>query len=163
MSKPKLKIKLDTFDKVMETVGGLLLLLMVAYPAIQFSSVPDTIPVHFDAMGRPDRYGSKNSLWMISTIGIILYLGMIVVNKFPHTFNYLTPITARNASRQYGLATKMIRLLNVVIAAVFFAIIYGMIQTALGYSTGLGAFILPFTVAPVLIILGWYLYQANQN
>lgn len=163
MTKPKLKIKLDLFDKILETVGLAFVALMIAYPTIHFSSLPDSIPVHFDAMGRPDRYGSKTSLWLFSSIGIILYIGMAVVNRYPHTFNYLMPITARNAPRQYGLATKMVRMLNVVIAAVFFSITYGMIQTAMGHASGLGAFILPLSVAPILAILGWYLYEANQN
>lgn len=52
------------------------------YAAIQWSNIPDTIPVHFNAAMQPDRYGSKMSIWFFVAImsGVTLLTYLLVTN-----------------------------------------------------------------------------------
>jgi hypothetical protein len=37
--------------------------------------VPDTVPLHFDFDGKPDRYGSKIALWALAGIQSLVAIG----------------------------------------------------------------------------------------
>lgn len=60
----------------------LLAVVIVALPflylGMQYSSLPDTVPVHFNAEGIADGFGSKSSLWLhtciLSVVAISTYL-----------------------------------------------------------------------------------------
>jgi hypothetical protein len=82
------------------------------------------------------------------------------LNRFPHLFNYLQPITQENALRQYTIATRMIRVLKLVLAGVFFALLHRTVQTAQGEAQGLGTWFLPLVLALVYLPLGYYLYKS---
>lgn len=158
MVRPKLKIELDTSDWVIEIVGAFFLILMVGFPIYYFNELPEIIPRHFNAAGEPDGFSQKNIIWTLPVIGVVMYIGMFFLNKFPHIFNYPTEITEENAERQYRMATKLIRILNMLISASFFYIGYSTIQTALNIQDGLGTLFLPTLLLGVFGTIGIYMY-----
>ena len=112
---------------------------------------------HFDFSGTPDSWDSKQSLLYPAGVGVILYLVMIVLSRFPHLNNYLVAITESNAEKQYRMAvTLMLTLANVMIW-MFTYIVWQTIRTALGYSEGLGEqflyVILLVTLGPIVVYL----------
>jgi len=42
--------------------------LPIVYLAFVYSALPETIPVHFNAGGNPDRMGSKSALWSMNLL-----------------------------------------------------------------------------------------------
>lgn len=122
-----------------------------------FVQSPDTIPTHYNASGTPDDYGNKASLFVLPLVASVLYLGMTALNKYPHIFNYMTPITADNALAQYTAATKMIRILKLVILFIFTLIVLFTHLTTKGTTNGLGSWFLPVALAlllaPLIILI----------
>lgn len=143
MSRPKLIIPLDPFDKFMEAIGLVALVVLVLLPIFNYNSLPDHIPIHFNAAGIVDGYGDKNGIWALPAVGLVLYLGMTYLNRYPQIFNYPINITTENAKSQYRIATKMIRVLKTIIAIAFAYIVYASIRNAMGHNNGLGAYFLP--------------------
>lgn len=132
---------------------GLMLGVLIAY----WPQLPAEIPTHFDFSGTPDSWDSKQSLLYLAGVGVILYLVMIVLSRFPHLNNYLVAITESNAEKQYRMAvTLMLTLANVMIW-MFTYIVWQTIRTALGYSEGLGEqflyVILLVTLGPIVVYL----------
>ncbi len=142
MERPKIKIEKDTLDVFIEVIGLAFVIIMVVLPSIQYSSLPDEIPTHFGANGEADNYGDKGMIWLLPIIGVLMFIGMFMLNKYPHIFNYPSKITEENARRQYTNATKLIRILNTVIALVFAYITYSTINVANGKQSGLGTYFL---------------------
>jgi uncharacterized membrane protein len=159
VKRPVIEIEKKPIDWFMDIVGIIFILLIIGYPLVNYSSLPDQIPTHFDASGQPDAFGSKSKLWGLPAIATICFIGLFILNFFPHIFNYPTEINESNAESMYRNATRMIRVLNLVIAVSFFYISFRSINTAMGVYSGLGSYFLPIfitaTLLPVILFMIW--------
>ena len=161
--RPKLTLIPTTADKLVEVLGWLILLLLWGLTFSHFSSLPETIPTHFNASGEADGFGSKASIIGLPVIASLLFIGLTVLNRYPHSFNYPTTITQDNALRLYTLATRMLRYLKLVLVMVFGGITFRTIQTATGESSGLGGWFLPLTAGLIFIPLIYFVIKSLQG
>ena len=156
--RPRIRLKRTPFDWALEFVAFAFLLILFTLPLIYLKTLPETIPVHFNASGQPDGYGSRSTLFLLPAIGAIMYLLMTIVEAYPHIYNFPVAITQENAPVQYRIATRLIRILKTVILVTFSFISFQTIKTATGGATGLGKAFLPvfllLTFAPSLST--WY-------
>ena len=58
---------------IYEIIGLIALAVMIGYPLILYSHIPDRIPIHFNLAGEADGYGSKSVLWILIGIGFIFF------------------------------------------------------------------------------------------
>ncbi len=143
MEKPKIKIPLDGVDIAIELAAVLAVIALITLPIGFYAQLPDTIPIHFNASGQADGYGPKSSILVIPAIGIAIYLGLTVLNRFPHLFNYPKTITEHNYERQYRIATKMMRSLNLIVTAGFAYIAFSIVTNGLSGSDNMHPLFLP--------------------
>ncbi|MGH1337612.1 MAG: SdpI family protein [Aureispira sp.] len=65
--------------------NGLLLILTIAplvYLLVMWSSIPETVPLHWNFKGEPDRYGSKQSLlWLLVGLNLFMYLFLLILPR----------------------------------------------------------------------------------
>lgn len=121
--------------------------------------MPSTIPTHFNSEGVIDGYSDKSSIWMLPLVVSVLYIGMTILNMFPHIFNYTTTITDDNALRQYTITIKMIRYVKSILTIIFGYIIFKTIQISIGESSGgLGHYFTPLMLSLVFLPLIYYFY-----
>ncbi len=160
--RPKLTLIPTTADKLVEVLGWLILLFLWVLTFSHYSSLPETIPTHFNAAGNADGFGSKVSLIALPVIATLLFIGLTVLNRYPHIFNYPTSITQDNALRQYTLATRILRYLKLVLVLVFGGIEFMTIQNATGKGAGLGAWFLPLTLVLVFLPLIYFVVKSVQ-
>ena len=57
---------------MLATPVALIALILWLVPA--YDSLPDLMPLHFDAQGNPDRIGERSEIWILPAIGGIVYL-----------------------------------------------------------------------------------------
>lgn len=149
--RPRIKLLLSPFDK---TIEGLCIFLLAALwlSAIYFYwKMPQTIPIHFNAAGKPHSFGTKGSLLFLPFIGNLIYVGISALNKHPHVFNYLTPITTENAAEQYNIATRVLRFIKLVVLIIFISIVLYSYLSTIGAVGKEGRWFLP-------IILSFFLF-----
>jgi len=161
--RPKLKIQLSPMDQVFELLGWGVLLALWVWTSTNYSSLPDTIPTHFNAAGEADGFGSKASIIGLPIIATILYIGLTLLNRFPHSFNFPTPVTQDNALRQYTNATRMIRYLKLILVVVFAGISYQTIQQANGEADGMGLWFLPATLGAIFLPLLYFVINSIKE
>lgn len=162
-ARPKIKISLNHIDKLLETVGIILLVIIWTLNVFNYFKSPDVVPIHFNLSGQPDDYGSKVILLMIPIIPTVIYLGLTKLNKYPHIYNYITTITAENAKRHYTIATRMIRILKVSIALIFTIDILSTLLITLGIFNGLGAWFLPLTIFILAVPTTYAILQSKNK
>ena len=162
VGRPKIKLIPTTADKLVDILGWIILLALWALTITNYSSLPDTIPTHFNAAGEADGFGSKVTILSLPVIATLLFIGLTVLNRYPHIFNYPTSITQDNALRQYTLATRMLRYLKLVLVLVFGGIELMTIQHATGKAAGLGVWFLPLTLVLVFIPLIYFVVKSVQ-
>lgn len=159
----KLKLELTQADKTVEIIGWLLIFAVWGLTIINYQSLPDIIPTHYNGAGVADGFGDK---WMILTLPLVatvLFVGLTILNKFPHIFNYPTEITTDNALRQYTNATRLIRYLKVIIVVIFGLIAFQTIRHANGQTEGLGIWFLPMTMGLIFIPLIYFLIKSTKT
>ena len=161
--RPKITLVPTTADKLVDILGWIILLALWALTITNYSSLPDTIPTHFNAAGEADGFGSKVTILSLPVIATLLFIGLTVLNRYPHSFNYPTAITQDNALRLYTLATRMLRYLKLVLVIVFGGIEFMTIQNATGKAAGLGVWFLPLTLVLIFLPLIYFLIKSVQK
>jgi uncharacterized membrane protein len=127
-----------------------------------YSNLPETIPTHYNGAGQADGFGGKATILTLPLIATILFIGLTVLNKFPHVFNYPTEITQDNAFRQYIYATRLIRYLKLIIVFIFGLIEFKTIQNANGEADGLGVWFLPLTMGVIFIPMIYFILNHSS-
>lgn len=146
-----LKIELSFLDKFWEILGWLILILFWIMTALNYSNFPNSIPTHFDFAGTPDGFGEKSTIFVLAVLSSVLFIGMTILNRFPHIFNYPTKITSENAERQYTIATRLIRYLKLIVVFTFSTIGLMTLLTTNNKLSGLGIWFLPLFIGIVII------------
>lgn len=154
-TRPKVRLQKNKLDLSLEFIGFTGLFLFWIYVCFIFTELPDIIPTHFNFKGEADDFGSKNTIFLLPLISSILFIGLTVLNRYPHIFNYLEEITSENAEKQYTFATRLIRFLKTIIVFVFFFIAYSTQHYSSNKSENLGFLI---WIILGLLMLGPVLY-----
>ena len=161
--RPKIKLELTTADKAFELVGWLSIAAVWILTIKSYNNLPDTIPIHYNTLGQADGFGGKSNILTLPIIATILFVGMTILSKFPHIFNYPINITNENALSQYTNATRLIRYLKLILVILFGLIAFKTIQNANGQAVGLGVWFLPLTLGLIFIPLIYFIVQSFKT
>jgi hypothetical protein len=160
--RPVLQIPKSSLEIGLETAAALGMLTMLYVTIKSWPLLPDNIPHHFGGSGKPDAWGGKWILWLLPGISLVLYIGLTILSRYPHIYNYPWPITEKNAAAQYHLARIMIGALKAEIVLIFIYIQQQTIQVALGKVEGLGIAFLPIFLILIFGTVGIYFVKAYQ-
>ena len=138
-----MKLKKNWYDIFVEIICLTLLIGTLIYLFINWNSIPDEIPGHYNAMGEIDRMGRKGELFVVPIIGWLMYLGITLLEKFPEVWNTGVKVTKKNKERVYRTLKNMLSTMKFIIVAVF---TYITINSAQSLS-------LPVWFTPVFLIL----------
>lgn len=158
-NRPKVELELTSFDKTIEIAGWISFVALWLYVLTNYSGLPAQIPSHFNAMGKIDDYSSKSIIIILPIIGSIIFIGLTILNKFPHLFNFPVQLTESNIKQQYTLATRMLRILKLAILLIFGTIAYVTIQSVSTKSDGPGVILLPVILLSVFIPIGYFIFK----
>lgn len=162
-NRPKLKLDLTATDKAIELVGWICLIGIWILTLSNYYSLPETIPIHYNGTGEADGFGKKWNILTLPIVSSILFVGLTILNKYPHIFNYPSTITEENAMQQYTNATRLIRFLKLVILIIFGLIVFKTIQNVNGNADGLGVWFLPLTMGMIFIPIVFFLINAGKD
>jgi len=154
--RPRIKIEMTITDKAIELIGRLALLTIWVLTISSYSNLPDTIPTHYNGAGQIDGFGRKVNILALPLIATAFFVGLTILNKFPHIFNYPSKINKDNALRQYTNMTRMTRYLKLVFVVIFGLLAFKTIKS----TNGLGVWFLPFTIGLFFIPLTYFVVKA---
>jgi uncharacterized membrane protein len=162
--RPRIKVPFESIDIIMEGISISLILLMVIYAAMEYTNLPESIPTHFNAKGEPDDYSNKTTIWLLPIIATVTYIGLFIINKYPHIHNYMVNITEENALKNYRFSTRIVRIVNLLTIVLFTYITYHIIQSAKGTQIELGSLFLPIVIGcSVILPIGILIYMKKLN
>lgn len=158
-SQPKIDLPNQPLELILH--AGAILLVCIGWGLYfqNITALPDKIPIHFDLQGNADRYGSKSSLMWLALLSTCTVLGLILLSRFPHYFNYPTKITAENAAFEYQKGKTVIAIVNVLTAALLTYILQRLCQVNTSGVENLGpifhVLVGIIVVLPMTLILFW--------
>lgn len=119
--------------------------------------LPERIPIHFDALGNPNAWGSPAMLLLLPSVAVINYLLFTVVTKFPSAFNYPVRVTVANRLRLQGLALDMIAWLKAEIVCLFARMQWATIEVARHPQQGMPPSMMPVALVIVFATVTFYI------
>ena len=161
--RPRMKLQLNQTDKILEVLGWVSVVGIWALTLTNYSILPEIIPIHFNGAGKADGFGNKTQIFVLPIISTLLFIGLTTLNKHPHMFNYPSQITKENAVHQYTNATRMMRVLKLVIVVLFGLIVFRKIQIVNGHADGLGTWFLPLTMGMIFIPMLYFLIKSLKK
>ena len=96
-----MKIKNNKIDILVEVICLVMLVGVTIYLGINWSSLPDKIPAHYDFAGNIDRWGKKGELLIVPIMSWFLYVMITGVEQIPSIWNTGVKVTAENKYRVY--------------------------------------------------------------
>ena len=117
---------------------------------IAWSSAPDRIPTHFNIHGQIDGYGSKNTLFLLVGVAIILILVLNLISRHPEMGNYMAMINEGNKEVQYNMMSTFTKVLNLELALMLMVMQWDIVNSALNNGTGISTMT---TLIPVGIMI----------
>lgn len=148
--RPKWRPEWTRIDKTIEILSWLFLLLMWSMVIVNFFSLPDTIPTHFNAEGKVDGYGDKYTLLLFPAIITAVYFLLGEVAKRPWTFNFIITPTKVNYQELYRLNVRSLRVIRLVVAIMSTYIAYAIVRGATEGAYRLVIWALPVFVAGII-------------
>lgn len=145
-------------DKLLEIIGISGIIALIVLPAAFYNSLPDEIPTHFGFTGKPDDFSGKAAIWMLPTIGVVLYAGLSFLNYFLVRKEIASKISPGAGAKQKQSAFRLLQFVKAMLAISFAYIEFATIQTALNRAEGLGVWFLPvflilLTFGPVAFLI----------
>ncbi len=114
-----MKVKNRVSDYVIDIICWLLVIGIPVYLLIMWQQIPDSIPMHYDAMGNVDRWGSKGELLVLPIMTFIMCLFISIIERFPQIWNTGVKITEENKERVYRVLKNMLKITKLIVIADF--------------------------------------------
>ena len=160
--RPRIQAQRTPADFLGEFVAATGMLSGVLMLVVLWGDIPEQIPRHFGISGEPTAWDGRWSAVAPLVIAGALYIGLTLINRIPHFFNFPWPITAENAAIQYRLAMSMITWLKAVIVWMFVLIVWSQIRVGTGDADGINPFIIVGFLVGIHVVLGIFLYRAYR-
>ncbi|MBO0321765.1 DUF1648 domain-containing protein [Muricauda sp. CAU 1633] len=111
---PRVEVKPSQADVLLYRAGWMVVAFNIFLVLGVYADLPETIPTHFNFLGRVDGYGHKSALWAIPMLsaGLYLALGLVATKLKPWLMNYPVKVTEENAPKLYSLALRMLAVMN---------------------------------------------------
>lgn len=119
-----MKLKYTKLQLTLEIIGLLFLVGMVVFIYTQWDQIPQQVPVHYNAKGEIDSWGSKYQIFILPIISILFYSFITVISFFPQIWNVPVQITDENKEAVYLSTKNLIIFMKVEILAIFFYLNY---------------------------------------
>jgi uncharacterized membrane protein len=111
----------------LKRIVWVIILIPAAYLAISWKNLPETVAMHFDLKGNPDRFGSKNEL---ITMSIILIVMNAIVYLILTNIYRIDPkrYAAENKSRLYRIGFVVSVFMSAVLCLIIYSSTHGNIK-----------------------------------
>lgn len=163
MPRPRIKQPFSQLDRLLLIINTSVIASNTVFCFVSFPDLPQIIPTHFDVNGVADKFGDKSSIWFLPAISLLLSVGLWSLSFYPHILNYLAEITQDNAPQQYALASKLLRVLSILVSFIFSFAIYETIVIAENSADSFVWLPMIIIVFGFITLLGVYLVQSTKN
>jgi uncharacterized membrane protein len=139
-------------NKFFEGLCFLLAICLFVIPFLYYKTLPEKIPIHYNFYGFPDGYGNKSTLFLLSSLGFIIYV-IVFFAGFIGEKHYNVPYKATPAGREkiVFFVRTILKVLRFNTLVIFNFAIIGIILNSFGYISGLGRF--SFVIVVLMILL----------
>ena len=160
--RPKITVPQNSTDLWIDRFSFLLFFIIWLSVFVYYPDLPNEIPTHFNGRGQADAFGSKQSIWILMGVFSSIFIGIYILNKYPHLHNYTVKITEENALKNYRFSTRVLRVVNFLNLLVLAYILKTMMTPYEKQSTAFGGWFLPTIMIGSLVLIIYIFVKANK-
>jgi uncharacterized membrane protein len=161
-NRPTLKIQETPFQKWMNWISMIILAISAIYLVVMYQKLPSEVPMHFNISGDVDYWGPKWTIFILWSIGLVLYFINKKTQSLPHKYNYIVKITVENARKQYELAIKMMSILKLELMLLIAYLLWSVVENAKGTLNNLNTFVMLGFLICLFSTLMLYLFKSRK-
>jgi hypothetical protein len=144
------------YDQFIHFGTWLTLILFWAFVLYYYPSLPQVIPIHFNASGTADGFGNKYNFLFLPSIASVLVLGMGFIHRLPADASAKQEPAFINAMR-------IVAYLRFILPLVFAGVAYMSYQLAIYHTDSLSSYFLPLVLALIFIPMGYFLWKIYKE
>lgn len=144
--------------KVINTIGYAAFVGLWIWVIGLYSVLPEKIPIHFNGLGEADRYGPKATIWWLMILMSAVFLGLVVIKRFPQHFNYPIEIDDSIKKKMQRLSIEMLSLIQLAVVLVFGVIVWEIVRYVESLP-GLGVWSVPLVLSLIFVPVVIYLFR----
>ena len=160
--RPKIIVPQNSTDLWIDRFSFLLFFIIWLSVFVYYPDLPNEIPTHFNGRGQADAFGSKQSIWILMGVFSSIFIGIYILNKYPHLHNYTVKITEENALKNYRFSTRILRVVNFLNLLLLAYILKTMMTPYEKQSTAFGGWFLPTIMIGSLVLIIYIFVKANK-
>ena len=160
--RPKITVPQNSTDLWIDRFSFLLFFIIWLSVFVYYPDLPNEIPTHFNGRGQADAFGSKQSIWILMGVFSSIFIGIYILNKYPHLHNYTVKITEENALKNYRFSTRVLRVVNFLNLLLLAYILKTMMTPYEKQSTAFGGWFLPTVMIGALVLIIYIFVKANK-
>lgn len=158
MSRPRIKIKKEIVDYVVEIISIASVILSFWITVFYWNKFPNNIVILINQSdGQVESFWSKWIVFIIPIISALTYIGISFFCKYPHIFNYPVELTEKNATKLYTIGIRTISFMKMTLCLLFLYISYAQVQSIVFHSNMslfiILSFILIIALTPIYPII----------
>jgi len=154
-------------DKLLDKLSYAALGFLWIYTAVNYSHLPATIPIHFNLKGEMDGYGSKELLWILPVVVMLVVSLLSFIKKHPDVMNkYSYPkreLTPEEFEKHVRLTTRLLRTMQLVIAIAFNLITFEIIRSVNNGKSDMPPYTIPAFIIIMLLPTLIFIYKMNRK
>jgi len=131
---------------------------LFGYLIINWPSIPEKVPSHFNAFGVADAWSGKGTLLVVPFVCLALYSVLTIVSLFPAIWNMPVKVTPENYIPVYQSTRSMICYLKLVLVATF-----SYMFVCIAMSRPLGTIFLPLVLIVVFGIIALFIIKIAKS
>lgn len=159
---PKVSVSPSAFDLISLAVVVVSILYTGISLGLGYADLPDRIPIHFNAKGEPDGYGSTMTIWLLFGTQLLTAVGLWALTLIPHHHNYMFKVTSENAPRVFANSNHLLNGVNAICTAYFGYLITMNFAVAQGAAQGLGSFSMIVFMGSLFALIGFFIWRSFQ-
>lgn len=149
--RPKIEIPKTKSEWIWDAIGFTFYFGSLVFLIAIYNQLPVEVPVHYNSLGEVDRWGMKAELFTLPAVGAFIIVLMQLFEKFPQSHNYPERLNESNAKEFYLLSRRQMNQIKNISLIILTLVLLESVFVALGWSSGFGAWFLPFAILIVLI------------
>ena len=156
VSRDRKKKPITLSDRILELVAAAMVVLLLILTGVLYSKAPDTVPSHFNLAMEADAWSGKGVYWVLA---VIMLVGMAICASAAYNRKMVNlPIRLKPEVfyRQIGLISRMCRVMTLVFALIWLAVLLAMSASFIGLPADVTVVLIPMVVVLMLGVVLFY-------
>ena len=156
VSRDRKKKPITFSDRILELVAAAMAVLLLVLTGVLYSKAPDTVPSHFNLAMEADAWSGKGVYWVLA---VVMLIGMAICASAAYNRKMVNlPIRLKPEVfyRQIGLISRMCRVMTLVFALIWLAVLLAMSASFIGLPADVAVVLIPVAVVLMLGVVLFY-------